>query len=171
MQKSLLLVVDVQNGFVKTDETRAVVPTINDLATLWHKRGWPIVCSRFINLPGSNWQRLRDWHEMQGEPDTALYEELKIDTPYVFKKSTYSAWSDEVSAVCASHDVRDVVIAGVDTNECVFATAIAVFDAGFTPWIVRDACASTGGKKSHAMAIELMSALLGDSQAVSSKDL
>jgi nicotinamidase-related amidase len=170
-EPKLLLAVDMQNGFVKAKDTKAVVWRVAELAKLWQERGWPIVCSRFINLPDSNWQRLRDWHELQGEPDTALIPELKDATPYVFKKSTYSAWSSEVIAICAARQVYDVVIAGVDTNECVLATALAVFDAGFTPWVVRDACASSGGSKPHGMAIELMGALLGQQQVIDSAEL
>jgi nicotinamidase-related amidase len=167
----LLLLVDVQNGFVSNEDTQAVLPRIVELAGLWQQRDWPIVCSRFINLPQSNWRRLRNWHELEGEPDTALVPELTNVTPYVFKKSTYSAWSSELSAVCAAHKVQDIVIAGVDTNECVLATALAVFDAGLTPWLVRDACASSGGSKPHDMAVELLSALLGRQQVITVADL
>jgi nicotinamidase-related amidase len=167
----LLLLVDVQNGFMDAPGPQAVKPALVGLAHRWQNLGWPIVCSRFANLPGSNWERLRDWHEMQSEPDTALIAELSDVTPYMFKKSTYAAWSEEILSVCQSHGTRDVVIAGVDTNECVFATALAVFDSGYTPWIVADACASGGGDKPHAMALELLGALLGKQQIVSLQDL
>lgn len=166
----LLLVVDVQNGFLTTSGTQAVVPSINRLIDSWQSKNWPVVFSRFINLPGSNWERLRDWRELRGEPDTALPEALHVNSPYVFKKSTYSAWSDEIMAVCMSHGARDVVLTGVDTNECVLATALAVFDSGYTPWVVQDACASSGGRKPHDMAIELLGALLGGQQVITAAD-
>lgn len=146
-----------------------MVSVAQRLAAAWQKRGWPIVCSRFINLPGSNWERLRDWHEMQGEPATLLADELRDVTPYVFKKSTYSAWSDEISSVCRAHDASDVVLLGIDTNECVLATGLAVFDAGYTPWVVEDACASSGGRGPHEMALTLLRALLGERQVVRSE--
>lgn len=166
----LLLLVDMQNGFMN-DATRPVVPAVQRLVATWRQRQWPIVCSRFINLRGSNWERLRDWHELMNEPDTSLIDELQDATDYVFKKSTYAAWSHEITSVCQAHHVRDVVLAGVDTNECVFATALAMFDDGYTPWLVRDACASTGGSKSHDMALELLGALLGEQQIVSAGDM
>ena len=168
--KSLLLVVDAQKGFMN-EATRPVVPRINQLIQLWRQRNWPVACSRFVNLPGSNWERLRYWHEMQAEPQTLLADGLEADTPYIFEKSTYSAWSDEVIAVCESHQADDVVIVGVDTNECVLATALSVFDAGYRPWVVEDCCASGGGRRPHQTAISLMMALLGEQQIVRSKDL
>jgi nicotinamidase-related amidase len=170
MNKALLLVVDVQNGFLKSDETKAVVPRINELIETWEGRRWPVVYSRFINLADSNWERLRDWHELKAEPDTLLADELKVAGEYVFKKSSYSAWSSDVESVCHSHGVSDIVIVGVDTNECVLATALAVFDAGMTPWVVEDCCASGGGDRSHEMAIELMKPLLGEQQIITSSD-
>jgi nicotinamidase-related amidase len=137
MNKALLLVVDMQKGFVRDDKTRHIVPVVNELLAAWQTKGWPVAYSRFINLPGSNFERLRDWRELQGEPQTELLDELEVVSPYVLKKSTYAAWSDEVIGICAAAGVRDVVIVGVDTNECVLATALAVFDSGYTPWVVR----------------------------------
>lgn len=161
----LLLLVDMQKGFMN-EATQPVVPAVQRLVKIWQERDWPIACSRFINLQGSNWERLRDWHELQGEPETSLIPELENVTRYVFKKSTYSAWSPEILSVAEIHRAHDVVIAGVDTNECVLATALGVFDTGFTPWVVQDACASTGGNKPHDMAVELLGALLGERQVI-----
>lgn len=153
------------------ENTRPVVPQINKIMRVWEDNNWPILCSRFVNLPGSNWERLRGWSELQREPDTLLAKDLKVSTEYIFKKATYSAFSSEVIALCANHRVRDIVIAGVDTNECVLATALAVFDHGFTPWVVEDCCASTGGAKAHQQAIGLLKPLLGAQQVISSQEL
>lgn len=171
MKKALLLVVDVQKGFLLTEETRAVVPKVNTLSMAWQKKDWPIAYTRFINLEGSNWETLRDWHELKQEPDTELADELEVDPKYVFKKSTYNAWSEDVAQVCSIHQVTDVVIVGVDTNECVLATALGVFDAGLTPWLIEDCCASNGGQKSHDAAIELLKPLLGEQQIITSAEL
>lgn len=161
----------MQNGFVQTDDTRAIIPRIQGLADAWAKKDWPIVASRFINIQGSNWERLRDWHDMQSGPATNIVPDLTLQTSYIFKKGTYSAWSDEVSAVCAAHSVQQIVIVGVDTNECVLATAIDIFDAGLTPIVVKDCCASSGGKQSHDMGIALLSALIGPRQIVARQNL
>lgn len=171
MDKALLLVVDVQKGFLQTEDAKAVIPHVNTLIGMWEERGWPVVYGRFVNIEGSNWERLRDWHELKGEPDTLLADDLHVVSPYVFKKSTYSAWSNETAAVAALHGATNVVIVGVDTNECVLATAISVFDSGMTPWVVRDCCASNGGVKAHDTAIELLETLLGKQQVIFSKEI
>lgn len=171
MNKALLLVVDMQKGFVKDDKTRHIVPVVNELLVAWQTKGWPVVYSRFINLPGSNFERLRDWHELQGEPQTELLDDLVIVSPYMLKKSTYAAWSDEVISIAAANAAQDVVIVGVDTNECVQVTATAVFDSGYTPWVVRDATASNGGPAAHDTAIEALQILLGQQQIITQEEL
>jgi nicotinamidase-related amidase len=170
MRRSLLFIVDVQEGGLNKN-TAGLVEKVNKLSEYWYQREWPVVFSRFINLPGSNWQKLRNWHEFEGEPDTLLAKGLTVKTPYIFKKSTYNAWSSEVRAVCLAQSVTDVAIVGMDTNECVLATATAVFDDGFTPWVIKDACASTGGEKAHNTVIPLLEALLGKQQIITIKEI
>jgi nicotinamidase-related amidase len=166
----LLLIVDAQRGFIN-EATESVIERINKVARTFYAREWPVICTRFVNLPGSNWERLRDWRDMRGEPETLLAESLEVQTPYIFKKSTYSAWSHEVQLVCQNNGVRDVFVVGIDTNECVLATALAVFDAGYTPWVVEDACASGGGMTAHRKTIELLKPLLGEQQVITSDKL
>src|SRR6476469_8837149 len=86
LDNSLLLIVDVQKGFLQTDETKAIVPRINQLVEKWQKHDLPIVYSRFVNLEGSNWEKLRDWHELKNAPDTELADELTVISDYVLKK-------------------------------------------------------------------------------------
>lgn len=170
LSKSLLLVVDVQQGFMN-QYTTPVLDPINKLVKHWEGKGWPVVCSRFVNLPGSNWRRLRNWHELTSEPETLLAKNIDINTPYIFKKSTYSAWSHEVSAVCLSEQVSNIVLVGVDTNECVLATAMAIFEDGFTPWVVADACASGGGPEVHETAVTMLKNLIGDQQIINVEEI
>jgi nicotinamidase-related amidase len=167
----LLLVVDVQNGFVN-DNTRHVVRPIANLVKKWQtEKLGPVVFSRFINLAGSPWERLRDWHELKNEPDTSLHEAMPQYDAYVFKKSTYSAWSPEVQQVCGGHKVDEVVLCGIDTNECVLATAIDIFESNLTPVLVEDCCASGAGEDMHNTAIKLIKKLIGQEQVKMSNQL
>jgi nicotinamidase-related amidase len=59
---SLLLVVDVQNGFV-TPDTEHVVEPIAKLVKQWQKQKGQAVYSRFINLDNSPWERLLNWQK------------------------------------------------------------------------------------------------------------
>jgi nicotinamidase-related amidase len=49
-----------------------------------------------------------------------------------------------------------VVLTGINTDTCVYATTIATSCRGYRPVVISDCVASTRGPESHAMALELM---------------
>lgn len=166
---SLLLVVDVQRGFIHKQTERVIAP-INRLLAEWRQTGQPVAFSRFINPAGGLWERLRDWHGCKTEADTALHDSLEVKGDLVLEKQTYSAWGPDLEALCRKKNISKVVLCGVDTNECVLATAISIFDAGLVPVVVRDACASQG-VEFHETALKLLEVLLGKEQVVSNRAL
>jgi nicotinamidase-related amidase len=165
----LLLIVDVQEGFVKNDETAAVLPVLNRLIDKFGHDN--TVASRFINPPGGAWERLMDWHRMKEEPDTRLHPELKAEGLKVFEKRTYSAWNAELQRLCQERRIQNVYIGGIDTDQCVLATAIDIFSAGLRPVIVADACASSADVSFHDAALKLLERLIGADQLVTSEKL
>lgn len=171
MNKSLLLVVDVQNGFVN-EQSRHVVKPIKDLVTKWQKeRKGPVIYSRFVNLENSPWRRLFNWHKMASEPETSIHPDLPTSDVQIFKKGTYSAWSPEVQLVCLGEHVETVVVCGIDTDQCVMETAIDVFDAGLRPIVAKDCCASAAGPKFHTAGLLLLERLIGTAQVIESSAL
>lgn len=166
----MLLVVDVQNGFIN-EHTKHVVPHISSLVTKWHEqRRGPSVLSRFINLENSPWVRLLGWTNLQNEPETALHPAIPIGDAHVFKKSTYSAWSPDVNQLCQGSDIQEVILCGIDTDQCVLETAIDIFEANFRPVLLKDFCASSRGPKFHDAAVLLLEGLIGNNQIMTGKD-
>ena len=47
-------------------------------------------------------------------------------------------------------------IAGLDTNDCVFATAQDSFDLGFSTYVIEECTGSSEGKKLHDSAIFIL---------------
>ncbi len=162
---ALLMVVDTQNSFIN-DHTRHVLRPINELINYWRNQKGSIVFSRFINPEGGPWEKLRSWRECKTEPEILLHSELDKGKDMVVDKHTYSAWGDDVVQLCVSRRLDTVVLCGIDTNECVLATAIDVFDHGFRPVIIRDACASAAGERFHEAALVLLERLLGSEQII-----
>ncbi len=166
--QQVLLVVDVQNGFVNSN-TRHIIAHIKTLVRQWQSenRG-PVVYSQFINLEKSPWQRLLGSTSLQSEPDTALHPDLPVENAHVFKKSTYSAWSAEVEQLCMGHGIDSVVLCGIDTDQCVLETAIDIFEANLRPILLTDCCASSAGAKYHKAGLLLLERLIGKDQVLSS---
>ena len=72
---AVLVVVDMQNGFVSS-KSAPVVPRVVDLVDQWADAGGPTLFTRFVNRPGSPYERLIGWSRMQSEPETSIVGEL-----------------------------------------------------------------------------------------------
>ncbi len=169
---SLLLVVDVQNGFV-TNETAHAVPAIASLTDRWLRLGGTLAFTRYHNYPGSEFERLMDWRELYSSPDTDLVQELApyIGCAQVIDKRTYSSLTRELLQTIHRTRVTNLILCGIDSDLCVLTTAFEAFDHGLTPWIVTDASASTGGPQAHDAGLFVMARGIGDKQLIESDAL
>ncbi len=172
LSSSLLVVVDVQNGFVTSDTAHAV-PTIASLTHRWLHLGGQLAFTRYHNYPGSEVERLMDWRKLYGSPDTDLVEELAsyTGTAQVIDKGTYSALTRELLQTIHRSRVTDLIVCGIDSDLCVLATIFEAFDYGLTPWVVTDASASTGGSQAHDAGLSVIARGIGDQQLVDSNTL
>lgn len=169
IDRSLLLVVDVQNCFIN-DATKHVIEPINQLIRHWHVHNGLIIFSRFINPKGGPWERFRNWQGARTEPEILLHPDLISQGGQIIDKHSYSAWGNELAKRCQERHIETVVLCGVDTNECVLATAIAIFDSGSRPLVAADACASRG-VQFHTAAIKLLEVLIGKEQVIRNSQL
>ena len=55
------------------------------------------------------------------------------------------------------HHADAVVLTGINTDTCVYATTIGTANRGYKPVVISDCVASSRGRDSHLMALELMS--------------
>ncbi len=171
--KTVLVVVDVQNGFVGS-RSRHVVPVIVDLVRRWQARGGSTIFSRYLNYAGSPYERLIGWTRMRSAPETDLIMELQ---PYaeraaaVVDKTIYSLFNDQGTDVLARGGWTDLLICGIATESCVCKTAVDAFERNLTPWVLADACASHAGTVTHEAGLVVTSRFIGKGQLISTSDL
>ncbi len=164
----VLVVIDVQNGFL-TEFSRPVVPVIADLVRRWQAAGGATVFTRYLNPPGSQYERLMGWTELREPPATDIVDDL---APYaekataVIDKTIYTLFNEEGTTLVAEHGWTDLYICGIDTNSCVLKTAVDAFERDLTPWIVTDASASHSGPHVHDAGILLATKFIGPTQLV-----
>jgi nicotinamidase-related amidase len=171
--RPVLVVVDVQNGFI-TPHSAPVVPVIADLARRWQDAGGAVIFTRYFNYPGSPYERLIGWHALQAAPETDLADEVaqlaEHPAAVVADKTAYSALTPEVLSLLAREGFTDLLICGIATDGCVLKTALDAFEAGYTPWVLSDACASNASSvppaEVHAAALALLSRLIGAGQLI-----
>ena len=157
---TILLVVDAQEGF-RNIHTERAIPFI---VTAVRSNRYPVLFTRFINDPDSNFERVLNWPKMRSDANTAMLRELSsfVSSARVFDKSGYSAFTSlQFSQYIRDAGVESMDICGFDTDACVLATALNAFDAGYRPRILAEACASSGGMRLHESGLEILERNVG----------
>ena len=167
-RKPVLVVVDVQNGFI-TEYSRPVVPVIADLVRRWQAAHGDVVFTRYLNYSGSQFERLIGWSKMIDAPETDLVAELTphagSQTP-VIDKYIYTLFTPEGTQLVDERGWTDLYVCGIDTEICVLKTAVDAFEHDLTPWILKDACASHSGPKAHAAGLFIAGRFIGTNQII-----
>jgi len=172
LSTSALIVVDVQNGFVR-DQSRHVIPAVVHLVQQWKNVGGDVVFTRYLNYENSPYERLIGWKRMRDAPETELIAELAPHIPgsIILDKTIYSLFTGEGAVVVDEHGWTDLVICGIATESCVCKTAVDAFERNLTPWVVTDACASHAGQEAHDAGLLVTSRFIGHKQLITSSDL
>jgi nicotinamidase-related amidase len=170
--RSVLVIVDVQNGFV-SDATRHIVPIISRLAERWLDAGRDVIFTRYVNYAGSPFERNFSWSAMKASPEIdivdALSECVRRATA-VIDKGLYTMFTAAGSSVVSDHGWTDLHICGIDTEACVLKIAVDAFERNLTPWIIADASASDSGREYHNAGLLVAKKLIGVSQIVTASD-
>ena len=154
-----LVIVDVQNGFLNehTDHIPRRVVELQEGYGL-------VVATRYYNPHGSNHRRLMGWERFSpgsSEIDLAFD---PVEGATVLDKSTYTSVCPRLLELLDLADVEEVHICGVDTDICVSATAVGLFDIGRTPVVLKDFCASHAGEEFHEWGLRILARYIGEKQ-------
>lgn len=167
--KNILIVVDIQNGFNRYEQTHVLVDKIIKLTNsgLFDK----IIATRFRNREGSQYTKFLNWHRLMESPDIDLVEGIKADE--VVDKWVYTCITDEFMSLLKKLNDGEmpthIFICGADTDCCVLKTATDIFEQGLMPVVLTEYCDSNAGPKSHEAGLLVMGRLIGKKCIVSDK--
>ncbi|WP_406249053.1 cysteine hydrolase family protein [Microbacterium sp. M] len=155
-----LIVIDMQNAFLKEEYSLGIAPTQEPFAAALpgsmklveaaHAAGVPVIYTRYAYLPG-NEDQLDPVGRAEG---TALAPRLVADTAdieivdelapiagdIVIDKSRPSAfYGTRLEPLLTARGIRSVVICGVTTNICVETTARDAAQRGYRTYVIEDA--------------------------------
>lgn len=173
LSRSVLVVVDMQNGFVRPP-SQHVVPVVVSLVGRWQAAGGATIFTRFINYPGSPYERLIGWSRVAEAPETDLVDDL---LPYAARatatidKPGYTLFTDHGTQVIADGGWTNLLFCGLTTESCVCKSAVDAFERDLTPWVVTDACGSHGGAEPHRAGLLVLRRFIGQNQLITSADL
>lgn len=150
-----LVIVDVQKGFLN-ESTR---PTLSRIRAEQDAHATVIV-TRFVNPEGSDYERrLGSQSHRPGSDDCDLVFE-PAERATVIEKNTYGL-GPERERVLRIIGNSEVTVCGWDTDNCVLAVALELFDAGLTVHIASEACASSEGDDNHVAGLQILRRAVG----------
>ena len=161
ISNSVLLIVDVQKGFIN-DHTRHIPAAVEELQAGYDRT----VATRFVNPEGSPYRKLIGWPRFEpGSEDTELAFAPRPGTVMI-EKSIYTCIDAAFLTRIDAWGAAAVDICGIATDNCVLKCAVDLFEQGRRPRVLSEYCASHGGPECHAAGLLLLRRLIGEAQVV-----
>ena len=161
MDKTLLLVIDVQNSFVN-ENTKPILKKIEDLVK--SKKYDDVVFTKFINNENSIWYKKLNYRKCLNDEQR----QIAVDTLNykVFEKYIYSALTDELINYIKENNFNKIYLCGFDTDACVYKTALDLFEKGYDVSVLKDYCMSHKGVELHNIMINNLKRLIGEKNII-----
>lgn len=169
--KNILIIVDMQKGFARNDNTRQISDRIKKLL----KRDLfdAVIATRFFNDDNSMYEKMFGWKRLKSEDDRSLPKEIGEYVNYYADKYIYNCVNASfLQRLCQLNEgvyPEKVFLVGADTDCCVMTIATSLFEHNIRPIVLTQYVASNGGTESHEAGILVMRRLIGNEQ-LSDKD-
>lgn len=165
--KDILIVIDMQDGFVIDYKAERLVGKIE---ALLDKRIFDaVIATKFINKSNSMFRKLLDWHALETQEDIALSGRIAYLCDREYEKDGYGIPPDGSfeALLCGLNDndmPSRVFLCGLDTDACVLAMAMDLFERGVRPIVLADYCVSESGDEYHEAGLKCMESTIGARQ-------
>jgi nicotinamidase-related amidase len=159
MTHTALLIVDVQEGFVKGGPNGIS----SDIEALQGEYRY-VAASRFINRDHSPFRRLIGFFGLgsdSSEIALAFQPEAHV---FVFDKYFYSCLVPEFQRWLARNDISTVHVVGLRTENCVLKTAVDLFESNIYTPVVLTAYCSSPYPALHKAACDILPTFIGNRQ-------
>jgi isochorismate hydrolase len=161
-EKSLLLVVDMQNYFIE-DEAHAFIPVgrfilaqTQKLISHYYEKELPVVFTRYCVEEDDQEDIMHRWWDgvlLCDDPISSIREELDTSQGTVICKPGYSSFfKTNLGEILKKKRVTQIVITGVMTHLCCETTAREAFQRGYEVYFVVDAT-GTYDEKIHTASL------------------
>lgn len=155
-----LIIVDVQKGFINNFTHHIPKRLVQLLETQEFE---PVLFTRFVNDQKGPYSQFLQWDGCDREPDIELADELQpvAQPDLVFSKTGICGLPDELTNYLHKRSIKQIAIAGIDTDMCVLKIAMDLFDLCIEPIVLTDCCASTAGLQAHLAGLAVLSRNIG----------
>ncbi len=159
--ESALLIVDVQKGFIN-EHTKKLPALIEKLQYDYEH----VFILKFIN-PGYNsrFVKVLKWDKVMKDSEDAELAFKPKEKSTIIEKTTYSCIDDKFLKKLYKIGIKEVHICGINTDVCVLANALALFDTdNITPIVLSKYCATTHGEKRQNETLKVIAHSIGEDQ-------
>lgn len=128
--QTVLMVVDIQDRLVPAMKTKIadkVIKNTNTLLSSAKELGMPIITTE--QYP-------------RGLGNTIFELRGSIDPNYVFEKTCFTAYTDDVAKTLKELNRKKIIITGMETHICIFQTVRDLLDNGYEVFLTSDAVCS-----------------------------
>jgi nicotinamidase-related amidase len=147
MAKTGLIVVDLQRAFSPPPDLvtgiQAILPRYDC-----------VIATQYLNHPGSLFETELNYTKCQlGSRESEIV--APLNPVAVFDRYSYGLQKPHIDML-KKQGVDRWDIAGCDTDACVLATCLALWDNGIRFRVIKELCHSSGGAAVHAAALEIL---------------
>ena len=164
--KNIALVVDMQNGFARYNQTELLTKKIADL--LNKKIFDCVIATRFLNDSHSVYEKLFGWKRLRSEYDRQISPEIEKNVDFIFDKYVYDCVSPSfIQKLCQVNGgvyPDRVFVLGADTDCCILTISTSLFENNIRPIVLSSYCNSNGGEESHRAGLICLKRLIGANQ-------
>jgi nicotinamidase-related amidase len=161
VERSCLLIIDVQAGFVN-EATRAIPAAVERLQADFER----VYATRFSNPEGSFFRSLIGWPRFAPGSRDVEFAFTPREDAVILEKTVYTCVTPAFLKSLRANDVAKVHLCGIATDSCVLKCAVDLFEAGVEPVVLADFCGSHGGAECHEAGLLLLRRFIGSRQVI-----
>lgn len=156
----VILLVDIQQGYINNELKEL---PFNIEAYLKQECYDIVIATRFINKNNGLHHSIPYIKQMTVfSPEAKLVEPIEKIADFILMKSTYTSYTQDVQKLMSKNEVKEVYLAGVNTETNITSTALHLFDKGIKPIILSNLCGSSNGEHVHRQALDLLKLSIGE---------
>ena len=146
MEQKVLIVVDMQNGFMTKPNYIALNKKIENLIALHNYN--KIYFTKFKNTKNSLYETKVNWTELCDSQSQGFSMKLPNDA-IIFEKYGYGLSVNQIEEL-KKLNVSQIDICGLQTDACVYAIAFQLFDCGIFPNVLINYAETSPSRKDAA---------------------
>lgn len=159
----VLIVIDVQKGFVTPHSQHVVAPLENLQYEFDH-----VIFTKFYNPDPSPFRKMLAYDGMTpGSSETELALQPREEAVLI-THPIYSCVAEPLLVRLKTWGIREVFIAGIATEAGVLKSVADMFELNIRPWVLEDLCASGKNPDAHDAAIKIMGQIIGPQHIINS---